>query len=77
MSSGELHTSFDELSKRLTRDSRSRSHNRSNYGTKGSHSDENSASENEERAERPRRDTPKNEIKGLKIHSKAKTTLRL
>ena len=63
----ELHMRFDELSKSLTRNSRSRSHKRSNHGTKGSHSDEYSASEDDERAERPRRDTPKNELKGLKI----------
>nr|XP_027062823.1 uncharacterized protein LOC113689219 [Coffea arabica] len=63
----ELHTRFDELSKSLTRGSRSRSHNRSNHGTKEVHSEDYSASEDEERPERPRRDTPKNELKGLKI----------
>ncbi|XP_071902667.1 uncharacterized protein [Coffea arabica] len=63
----ELHTRFDELSRSLTRGSRSRSHNRSNHGTKEAHSEDYSASEDEERPEKPRRDTPKNELKGLKI----------
>ncbi|XP_027093678.1 uncharacterized protein [Coffea arabica] len=63
----ELHTRFEELSKSLTRGSRSRSHNRSNRGPKTANSEDYSASEDEERPEKPRRDTPKNELKGLKI----------
>ena len=63
----ERHNRFDELSKSLTRGSRSRSHNRSNRGTKTANSEDYSASEDEEQPERHRRDTPKNELKGLKI----------
>lgn len=63
----ELHTRFDELSKSLTRGSRSRSHNRSSHGTKGAHSEDYSASEDENRPEKPRRDTSTNALKGLKI----------
>nr|XP_027062822.1 uncharacterized protein LOC113689218 [Coffea arabica] len=63
----ELHTRFEELSRSLTQGSRSRSHNRSNHGTKEAHSEDYSASEDEERPEKPKRDTPKNELKGLKI----------
>ena len=63
----ELHNHFDELSKSLTRGSRSRSHNRSNHSTKGANYADYSASEDEERVERPKRDTSNNELKGLKI----------
>ena len=63
----ELHTRFDELSKSLTRGSRSRSHNRSNRGTKTTNSEDYSASEDEEKLEKHRRDTPKNKLKGLQI----------
>ena len=63
----ELHTCFEELSKSLTRGSRSRSHNRSNRGAKTANSEDYSASEDEEQPKRHRRDTPKNELKGLKI----------
>ncbi|XP_071923187.1 uncharacterized protein [Coffea arabica] len=62
-----LHTRFEELSRSLTRGSRSRSHNRSNHGTKETNGEDYSASEDGERPERPTRDMPKNEIKGLKI----------
>ncbi|XP_071901037.1 uncharacterized protein [Coffea arabica] len=62
-----LHTRFDELSRSLTRGSHFRSHNRSNHSTKEANSEDYSASEDEERPGRPTRDTPKNELKGLKI----------
>ncbi|XP_071933782.1 uncharacterized protein [Coffea arabica] len=63
----ELHTRFEELSRSLIRGSRSRSHNRSNHGTKEANCEDYSASEDDERAERPRKDMPKNELKALKI----------
>ena len=63
----ELHNRFDELSKSLTRGSRSKSHNRSNRDTRGANSEDYSGSEDEERPEKPRRDTSKNKLKGLKI----------
>ena len=63
----ELHTRFDELSKSLTRSSRSRSHNRRNRDNGGAHSEDYSGSEDDERAEKPRRDTSPNALKGLKI----------
>ena len=51
----ELHTRFDELSKSLTRGSRSRSHNRSNRDTRDANSEGYSGSEDDEHAERPKR----------------------
>ncbi|XP_027157040.1 uncharacterized protein LOC113758321 [Coffea eugenioides] len=63
----EMHNRFDELSKSFTRGSRSRSHNRNHHGTKGANYEDYSASDDEERAERPKRDTTKDALKGLKI----------
>ena len=63
----EMHNRFDELSKSFTRGSRSRSHTRNHHGTKGANYEDYSASEDEERAERPKRDTTKDALKGLKI----------
>ncbi|XP_027158198.1 uncharacterized protein LOC113759821 [Coffea eugenioides] len=65
----ELHTRFDELAKSLTPGSHSGSRNRSSRGLKGAPSEDYSASEDDEQPEKPRRDTPKNELKGLKIQS--------
>nr|XP_027109214.1 uncharacterized protein LOC113729084 [Coffea arabica] len=55
----EIHNRFDQLSKRFTRGSRSRSHNRNRSGTKGANYEDYSASEDEERAEKPKRDSSK------------------
>ncbi|XP_071917061.1 uncharacterized protein [Coffea arabica] len=52
----ELRTRFDELSQSLTRGSRSRSHNRSAHGNRGTNSEDYLGSEDDERAERPKRD---------------------
>ena len=63
----EMHNHFDELSKSFTKGSRSRSHNRNQSRTKGVNYEDYSASEYEERAERPTRDTSKEVLRGLKI----------
>ena len=63
----EMYNRFDELSKSFMRGSRSITHNRNQNRTKGANYEDYSASENEERAERPKRDTSKEVFRGLKI----------
>nr|XP_027109255.1 uncharacterized protein LOC113729128 [Coffea arabica] len=63
----EMHNRFDELSKSFTRGSRSRSHNRNHNGSKRANYEDYSANEDEERAERSKRDISKEVLGGLKI----------